>query len=172
MQMSLLQALQSGQGLPPGYNQLIEQAFQPQMGSLYDQAVNAGRTRGFYDSPATAPPGGAILGPGLADLQGQMAQAKLGMMQSLPGLFQAPIQQQMGAAQGQAGGFTSLGGQYPYQQQANIAPMLGQQVGAGLQGLGQSIGQNQQQAQQQQFQNSLLQALQQGNSGLSYQRNY
>jgi hypothetical protein len=169
MQMSLLQALQSGQGLPPGYQQLIEQAYQPQMGRLYDQAVNAGRARGFYDSPATAPPGGAILGPGLADLQGQMAQSKLGLMQSLPGMFQAPIQQQQSAAQGQAGGFTNLGGQYPTQQQQNIAPQLGQQFGAGLQGLGQSIGQNQQQAQQQQFQNSLLKAIQQGNSGLSYQ---
>ena len=169
MQMSLLQALQSGQGLPPGYQQLIEQAYQPQMGRLYDQAVNAGRARGFYDSPATAPPGGAILGPGLADLQGQMAASKLGLMQSLPGMFQAPIQQQQAAAQGQAGGFTNLGGQYPVQQQQNIAPQLGQQFGAGLQGLGQSIGQNQQQAQQQQFQNSLLKAMQQGNSGLSYQ---
>ena len=159
MQMSLLQALQSGQGLPPGYQKLIEQAFQPQMGSLYDQATQAGRARGFYDSPATAPPGGAILGPGLADLQGQMAQAKLGLMQSLPGLYQSPIQQQIGAAQGQAGGFTNLGNAYPTQQQQNIAPQIGQQVGAGLQGLGQSMQQNQQMQQQQQFQNSLLQAM-------------
>lgn len=168
-QASLLNALASGQGLPPGYAQLIEQAYQPQMGRLYDQAVNAGRARGFYDSPATAPPGGAILGPGLADLQGQMANSKLQMMMGLPGVFQNPINAQMGAAQQQAGGFTNLGRSYQPQQQQNIAPLLGQQLGAGLQGMGQSIGQNQQQAQQQQFQNSLLQAIRQGNSGLSYQ---
>lgn len=168
-QASLLGALASGQGLPPGYQQLIEQAFQPQMGRLYDQAVNAGRARGFYDSPATAPPGGAILGPGLADLQGQMAQQKLALMQSLPGLYSQPIQQQMGAAQGQVGGFTNLGNAYQPQMQQNIAPQIGQQIGSGLQGLGQGMQQNQQMAQQQQFQNSLLQAMRQPQQQTPYQ---
>ena len=87
MQMSLLQALQSGQGLPPAYQQLIEQSFQPQMGDLYTQAAQMGQKRGFHDAPATSPPGGAILGPGLANLQGQMASEKLKMMMGMPGVF-------------------------------------------------------------------------------------
>ncbi len=100
-------------------------------------------------------------------LQGQQAQSLLGLMTSLPGIYQAPIQQQMQAAQGQAGGFTNLGGAYQPQQQSQIAPQIGQQIGAGLQGAGQGIAQGQ----QQQFQNSLLQQLiqQRGNSGLSNQ---
>lgn len=151
MQMSLLQSLANGQGLPPGYQQLVEQAFQPQMGDLYTQAANMGAARGFHDAPATSPPGGAILGPGLANLQGQMAQAKLGLMQSLPGLYNTPVQTQIGAAGQQSNALLNSANMEKGQTQSQ--PMGGQvmnTIGAGLQGLGQSMGQQQkdQQAQQ------------------------
>lgn len=140
MQMSLLQALQSGQGLPPGYQQLIEQAFQPQMGDLYTQAAQMGQSRGFHDAPATSPPGGAILGPGLSNLQGQMAQAKLGLMQSLPQTFQAPINSQLGAlgTNSQSLTNTAMMNSGSQQQQTN-APMIGNQIGSILQGAGQAM---------------------------------
>lgn len=141
MQMSLLQALQSGQGLPPGYQQLIEQAFQPQMGDLYTQAAQQGQARGFHDAPATSPPGGAILGPGLANLQGQMAQAKLGLMQSLPQAFQNPINSQLNANQVASQGLMKTADLNSGQ--SAQAPMdwtkLGNTIGAGMQGVGQAM---------------------------------
>lgn len=141
MQMSLLQALASGQGLPPGYAQLIEQAFQPQMGDLYSQAAKQGQTRGFHDAPATSPPGGAILGPGLANIQGQMAAAKLGLMQSLPGMFQNPINSQIGAQQGAATNLMNTARTGMGQTTTTpIAGQIGNAIGSGLQGLGQSFG--------------------------------
>jgi hypothetical protein len=159
MQMSLLQALASGQGLPAGYQQLVEQAFEPKLGSLYEQATRAGRARGFHDAPGTSPAGGAVLGPGLADLQGQMAAAKLGLMQSLPGLYNTPIQSQIGAA-GQASGnllqSANLGRGQTVSQP--LGPQIGQAIGAGLQGIGQSM----QQAQQQQSMDQLLRQMQSG----------
>ena len=87
----LLGSLATGQ-FPPGFERLIEQAFQPQMGDLYSQATEQGRRRGFYDAPATSPPGGAILGPGLANLQGQMAQAKLQSVLPFANALMAPGQ--------------------------------------------------------------------------------
>lgn len=146
MQMSLLQALASGQGLPPAYQQLIEQAYQPQMGSLYEQAANQGRARGFHDAPAQSPPGGAILGPGLANLQGQMAQSKLGLMQSLPGMYQPAINSQIGAAGQQGQGLLNSARMGTGQTASQpIAPMIGQAIGAGMQGAGQAMQQGQQQ---------------------------
>ena len=140
MQMSLLQALQSGQGLPPGYQQLIEQAFQPQMGDLYTQAAQMGQARGFHDAPATSPPGGAILGPGLSNLQGQMAQAKLGLMQSLPQTFQNPINSQLNALGGASQGLQQTAMLNSGQQsQQPIAPMIGNQIGSMMQGAGQAM---------------------------------
>lgn len=159
-QAGLLQAIAGGQGLAQPYAQAIEQAFQPQMGSLYDQAVQAGRARGFYDAPATSPPGGAILGPGLADLQGQIAAAKIAQMNALPGLFQQPINTQAMAAGQQSNALLGAAGQQIGQ--TNSVPM-GAQVGQGLAGVlgGASAGYNatQQANQQSQFQNSLLSAL-------------
>lgn len=140
MQMSLLQALQNGQGLPPGYQQLIEQAFQPQLGDLYTQAAQMGQARGFHDAPATSPPGGAILGPGLANIQGQQAQAKLGLMQSLPQLFNQPIATQIGGA-GQQANTLLNSAKFNAGSQASqpIAPMIGNQIGSILQGAGQAM---------------------------------
>ena len=163
MQMSLLQALQSGQGLPPGYQQLIEQAYQPQMGDLYSQAAAAGRARGFHDAPATSPVGSAILGPGLSNLQGQMAQSKLGMMQSLPALYNQPIATQGNFAQNY---LQSAQNPTTMQQtsQQPMAPQIGQAVGGlisgGAQGYNAAVGQNQ----QQQTLDSLLKSLQQKNA--------
>jgi hypothetical protein len=168
MQMSLLQALQSGQGLPQGYQQLVEQAFQPQMGDLYEQAANMGRRRGFHDAPATSPPGGAILGPGLSNLQGQMASAKLGLMHSLPQLFNQPAATQGGFAQNymQAAQDPRLMQQ---QTQQPMAPQIAQGVGGLISGASQGYNAAAQQGQQQNTLNSLLKALQ-GNQvgGMSY----
>ena len=144
MQMSLLQSLASGQGLPPGYAQLVEQAFQPQMGDLYTQAANMGRSRGFQDAPATSPPGGAILGPGLSNIQGQMAAAKLGLMQSLPGLYNTPIGQQQNALNASAMGLQNTATANTQQQASQpLGSQIGAAIGSGLQGLGQSIQQSQ-----------------------------
>ena len=172
MQMSLLQSIASGQGLPPGYAQLVEQAFQPQMGDLYTQAANAGRARGFHDQGATSPPGGAILGPGLAALQGQMAQAKLGLMQSLPALYNQPIATQGNFASQQAQGYNNLMRSYPVgtQQSQPLGPQIGQALGQGLMGLGTAMNQSQQQQ-------SLIDALRRAQQppqmgGLSYTNTY
>lgn len=150
-QMSLLQALASGQGLPPGYAALVEQAFQPQMGSITQQAIESARRRGFAGGAEllNQGPGGAIAGPALADLQGQMAQAKLGLMQSLPGLYNQPIATQGNFANQQVAGYNNLFRGYPTGTQTSqpLAPQIGQAVGQGLTGMGTALGQQQQQQQ-------------------------
>lgn len=167
MQMSLLQALASGQGLPPGYAQLVEQAFQPQMGNIATQAIESARRRGFAGGAELLQqgPAGAIAGPMLADLQGQMAQAKLGLMQSLPGLYNQPIQTQTAAAGQQAQGYNNLMRSYPtgQTQSAPMGPQIGQAIGQGLTGLGAGMAQ---QSQQQSLMNALMGAQQRG--GMSY----
>lgn len=149
-QNALLTALGSGQGLPPGYAQLVEQAFQPQMGNIATQAIESARRRGFAGGAELLQqgPAGAIAGPALADLQGQMAQAKLGLLQSLPGLYNTPIANQSNAASNQASGYNNLMRSYPTGQTQSqpLGSAVGTALGAGLQGLGQSIGQQQQQA--------------------------
>lgn len=141
MQMSLLQNLASGQGLPLGYQKLVEQAYQPAMGNLYQQATEQGRRQGFYDAPAASPPGGAILGPGLAQMQGQMAGDKLKLMQSLPGLYNQPIQQQ-GNFAAQFGGnmLNPAASMWQQQQTPALGPVLGQALGQGAAGAGQGFG--------------------------------
>jgi hypothetical protein len=161
MQMSLLQALASGQGLPAGYQQLVEQAFEPKLGSLYEQATRAGRARGFHDAPGTSPAGGAVLGPGLADLQGQMAAAKLGLMQSLPNLYNSPIQTQVGAA-GQASGNLLQAANLGRGQ--TVSQPLGPQIGNAIGGMLGGIGQSMQMAQQQQALDERLRQMQSGAS--------
>ncbi len=159
-QASLLNAIASGQGLAQPYAQAIERAFEPQLGSLYEQATNAGRARGFYDAPATSPAGGAVLGPGLANLQGQIAAAKIAQMNALPGLFQQPINTQAMAG-GQWANSMLDAAQRQIGRQQSIP--MGAQIGQDLSGLlgGAAAGYNatQQANQQQQFQNSLLSAL-------------
>lgn len=159
-QASLLNAIMSGQGLAQPYGAAIEQAFEPQLGSLYEQAANAGRRRGFYDAPATSPVGGAILGPGLANLQGQIAAAKIAQMNALPGLFQQPINSQILAAGNQ--GDTMLRGaglQVGSQQSQPFGAQLGQSAAGVLGGAAAGYNATQQANQQQQYQNSLLSAL-------------
>lgn len=166
-QMSLLNALASGQGLPPGYAQLVEQAFQPQMGSIVQQAIESARRRGFAGGAEllNSGPGGAIAGPMLADLQGQMAQAKLGLMQSLPGLYNTPTAIQGGFAGQQAQGYNNLMRSYPTGTQTSqpLGPQIGQAIGQGLTGIGSALGQ---QNQQQNFYNALMKMSQGG--GMSY----
>ncbi len=166
-QASILQGLASGQ-IPPGLAQLVQQAYGPQFQSLYGQAADAGRQAGFYDAPATAPPGGAILGPGLAQLQGQMANSLLGLATQLPGEFQAPINAQLSAAGNQVQGFNNLLNAYPTGSQTSQP--LGNQVFQGLAGtlggLGQGMAQNQNQQAQNQWQQSMLQAQNQQNANM------
>jgi hypothetical protein len=157
-QQQLLAAITSGKGLDQNYAKAIEGAFEPQMGNLYEQASAAGRKRGFHDAPATSPAGGAILGPGLSDLQGQMAQAKINMMLGLPALFQNPINSQIGAAQGFANSQGNLFQSYPkgVQASAPLGPQIGTDIAGFLGGVGAGIGQQQNQQQQNLFQNRLM----------------
>lgn len=134
MQMSLLQALQSGQGLPQGYQKLVEQAYQPAMGDIASQAINSARNRGFAGGAEllNSGPGGAIAGPALANLQGQMAGSKLGLMQSLPALYNQPIQAQGQAMNAQIAGQGNLMDNYrPFAQSYSQMP-LGQIFGQGI----------------------------------------
>ena len=106
------------------------------------------------------PVGSNVLGPGLADLQGQIAAEKLKLMMGLPGLYNQPI-----ATQGSfASNFLSQA-QNPnmmtQQTSAPLGPQIGAQVGAGLSGISQALGQQQAQQNQVNFQNQLLKQLQQ-----------
>jgi hypothetical protein len=161
-QQQLLAAITSGKGLDQNYAKAIESSFEPQMGNLYEQASAAGRKRGFHDAPATSPAGGAILGPGLADLQGQIAAQKIAAMFGLPGLFQQPINTQLGAA----GNFASQQGnlfnnlKYGEQASAPLGPQIGNSIGQGLIGLGAGFGQQQQQSQMNQWQQQMMRMMQ------------
>lgn len=157
-QASLLQAIMSGQGLNQNYAQSVERAFDPALGDLYTRAAQQGRRRGFHDAPATSPPGGAILGPGLADIQGQQAAAKLKLMTDLPQLFNQPAQAQGSFAQN----YLQAAQNAPMQQvtSAPLGAQIGQQLGGTLAGVGGGIQQAEnQQITQAQYQ-SLIEALQ------------
>jgi hypothetical protein len=108
------------------------------------------------------------MGPAAAQLQGQQANSLLALMQSLPGLYNQPIQTQAGAAGNQSNALLNAARQQTGQtQSAPLGPQIGQAIGSGLQGIGQGIGQQAQQQQQSQAQNSFLQALQRGNNTMS-----
>ena len=82
--LNLLTQAASG-NLPPELTRLVEQAFQPQLGNIATQAIEAARQRGFAGGAEllNQAPAGALAGPALSDLQGQMAQAKLGLIPML-----------------------------------------------------------------------------------------
>jgi hypothetical protein len=157
-QASLLQAIMSGQGLAQPYAQAVERAYEPALGDLYTRAAEMGRRRGFHDAPATSPPGGAVLGPGLAALQGQQAKSKLDLMTMLPQLYNQPVQ-----SQGQfANAFLGAAQNPAMMQQTASQPLgaqLGQQIGGTLAGIGGGIQQAEQQQQQAAQYQSLLEAL-------------
>ena len=140
------QPLQQAQGLlqnpqiPPALAQLVEQAFQPQMGNIATQGIESARRRGFAGGAdlLNTGPGGAIAGPALADLQGQMAMAKLN-------LYNQWIQNLMGASrtgQGLAQGFQPT--QVTQAPQPTLLQTLAQ-LGPVLQGAGQIMWPGQQQ---------------------------
>lgn len=163
MQASMLQALASGQ-IPPEMAKLVQSAYDPAYQDAATRSVNAGRQAGFFDNPLSSPPGGAIMGPAAAQLQGQQANSLLGLMQSLPQLFNAPVGNQIGAAQSQSGNLlqaANLGrGQTTSQP---LGPQIGGIIGGGLQGMSQAIGQGQ----QQNSLNQLLQNQMQGQGGVN-----
>ncbi len=164
-QNSLLQQIAAGQ-IPQSITDLVRSAYGPVMQNLMTDATNAGRQAGFYDAPISSPPGGAIVGPGLAQLQGQMAGSVLDQMTKLPGLYNQPINNQIGAAQNQAAGYNTAFGNYPYGQ-TNSQP-IGASVGQGLANVASGAAQGyagQQAQQQQQNTNNLLMAMAMRNSG-------
>ena len=92
----LNQLLQAAQGnMSPQLLRLIEQAYQPQLGNIATQAIEAARQRGFAGGAEllNQAPAGALAGPALSALQGQIAQAKLGfpaMLGQAAGAFSTP----------------------------------------------------------------------------------
>ena len=98
----LLQGALQRPSIPPELSLLAEQAFQPAMGDIASQAIMSARRRGFSGGANLLQegPAGAIAGPALADLQPQMAAAKLALYQNwINNLMQAQ-QIPMGLAQG------------------------------------------------------------------------
>lgn len=168
MQASILQALAAGQ-IPPQLAKLVATAYDPAYQDAATRSVQAGRQAGFFDAPLSSPPGGAIMGPAAAQLQGQQANTLLGLMQSFPQLFNQPVSNQISAAQGQGNqllGGANLGiGQ---QASAPLGPTIGAGVGNALTGMSQAIGQ----ANQQQSLNQLLQNQIQGQGGISLSGSY
>ena len=107
---SSLQSAVAQPSLPPGLSLLAEQAFQPAMGDIASQAIMSARRRGFSGGAQLLQegPAGAVAGPALADLQGQMAMAKLA-------LYQNWINNLMGVSQ-------RAGATFPAQQTASVQP--------------------------------------------------
>lgn len=75
------QGLLQNPQIPPALAALVEQSFQPAMGDIATQAIQSARRRGFAGGAdlLQTGPGGAIAGPALSNLQGQMAMAKLNL---------------------------------------------------------------------------------------------
>jgi len=81
-------AMAQGQlNITPELERTVEQAFSPAMGDLATQLIEAARNRGFAGGAdlLTQAPASALGQTALRDLQGQMAQAKLGLAAGLPG---------------------------------------------------------------------------------------
>jgi hypothetical protein len=91
--------------LTPEIQRTIEQAFEPAMGDIARQAIESARNRGWAGgAELLAGPGAPIAGPALADLQGQMAKAKLEYGLALPqaaatiaGAYTQPLETRLGA---------------------------------------------------------------------------
>jgi hypothetical protein len=156
-QGSILSAIASGQ-IPSEVSNFVRASYAPVLQNLWTDAAHAGQSAGFYDAPATSPAGGAILGPGLAQAQGQMAGSILDQMNKMPALYNTPIQNQMDAAKSQATGYTNNFRSYqtPQQQSVPLGAQVGQGLSQGLSGMGQGIQQNQQNANNQNFQNQMM----------------
>lgn len=74
----------------PELNALVEQAFTPAFGDINRRAIEVARQQGFAGGAEVlqSPPGAAYAGPALADLQGQIAGAKLGTGTTLLDILQ------------------------------------------------------------------------------------
>lgn len=112
LQMQIMQALgptatglaRGSVPLTPELQRTVETAFTPQLGSIAQQAIESARQRGFPGGAELLGqgPAGAIAGPALADLQGQIAAAKLQYATGLP-MQAANILQMLSGSAGQAG---------------------------------------------------------------------
>lgn len=133
-QKTLLDAIFTGTGLTPGVNRLVEQAYDPALGNIATQAIRSARKRGFAGGAEllNTGPGGAVAGPALADLQGQMANSKLNLLQSLPGLYNAPIANQGNALTNQATGWQNLLNSYAPYRTATYSQPMGSAIGTGI----------------------------------------
>ncbi len=158
-QASMLAALAQGQ-IPQGYIDLVARAYDPAYQAVAQRATEASRQAGFYDAPLSAPPGGAIVGPAAAALQGQQANSLLGLMQTLPALYNQPIQTQVNAATNQSGNLLRAAGlQTGGQTSQPLGPAIGQGIGGLISGAAQGYSNAVNAQQQQTYQTSLLDAL-------------
>jgi hypothetical protein len=166
-QQSLLSAIAAGQ-IPPQITNLVRAAYDPVMQNIWTQATEAGRRAGFHDAPATGPVGGAILGPSLARAQGQMAGDIMGLMTSLPGIYNQPIATAAGAAANQSGNLLRAAGLGTGQTTSvPLGQVVGQGLGSVLSGAAQGYGQSQAQQATQKSYEDLLRTLRGTNSSLS-----
>ena len=174
--------------IPPALQALVQQAYQPYIANIDQQAIETARNQGFAggaDLLGTGK-GTALAGPALANAAGMEAQSLLQAMTQFPqaaasiaGSYNQPINQLTGIANNamapqaaQAAGYSGLFGSYPsgtnYNQAlgAGIGQAAGNALAGGLYG-GALPGQQQQ---NQQYQNSLLNALnpQMPNAGSLY----
>lgn len=160
-------AARAGQGnlpLTPELARMVEEAFTPQLGDVATRAIESARQRGFAggaDLLGQAP--GAIAGPALSDIQGQIAREKLNLALALPKL-QSDLVGQAGNVMGQystpaavrLSGLNNLGllnqnmlstlgsyGQQGVTSQLGVADALARMVGAQT-GIGSSLGQQRQ----------------------------
>ena len=119
---------------------LVEQAFEPQLGSLAQQSIQAAQERGFHTSPLESPVAQRMMSQGLSDLQGQIAAAKLAQQQFASNLGANLFGQLQGGRLGLAG-TTQTGGGSTTSQLGGPSPLFGsaQQLASILGALGQGV---------------------------------
>ena len=174
--------------IPPALQQLIQQAYQPYVSSIDQQAIEAARNQGFAGGAdlLTQGPGQVLAGQALANLPGMEANSLLQAMTQFPqaaaniaGSYNQPLNQlntvansALAPQQAQVQGYGSLFGNYPVGKTytGNEAGGIAQSAGQALAGGAQGYAYPGQQAQQQTQFNSLLNALnpQMPNAGSLY----
>lgn len=107
----MLGGMAQGQ-IPPSISQLARNITQPLYTNAYERATEGGRQRGFYDAPATSPPGGAIMAPLLGHAAGQESALTSHLIQTLLPMLMNPAQNILGTAMGGMRAAPSLGQTY------------------------------------------------------------
>jgi hypothetical protein len=129
----MLQGLGQGQ-IPAGLTNLVNAAYQPYMQNLGQNAIEASQRAGFAlpQDAMTGGPGLRIMGQGLAQLPGQMANTTLNTMFPLINALMGQGQQGIGNLQG---AFNSMPTGQTQKQDPSLAQRFGQ-MGPFLQGMG------------------------------------